>query len=274
MTMNGCSRSRVMSRPWTAPSSAPSATIASTRRGPGEVPLGQHHRQQHAEQRERRSDRQVDAAGDDDQAEAEAEDPERADQPRRVLQVGRRQEPRVERGDDRAQHHQQQECRELFLHARMLFDATPTRARRWCRCRVPAGPAEHVARASGRSDELRRVAGSARRLDRRHAACRRRELTVSTTSLTEWPRPVPRLIAWLGVPRAEALERAQVRVGQIHDVDVVADRRAVRRRVVGAEHLHRRARARAAPMTSGIRCVSGSWSSPISPSGSAPAALK
>jgi hypothetical protein len=44
---------------------------------PRDVPLGQHDRKQHPEQGERRADGQIDAAGDDHQAESQAEDPER-----------------------------------------------------------------------------------------------------------------------------------------------------------------------------------------------------
>ena len=104
-----------MSRPWTAPSRAASPTIASDGERPGEMPFGQHDAQEHAEQRERRSDRQVDAAGNDDQPEAQAEDTERPNQSCGVLQVGRRQEPRVECRHDRAQHDQQQEDRDVFF---------------------------------------------------------------------------------------------------------------------------------------------------------------
>ncbi len=62
---------------------------------------------------------------------------------------------------------------------------------------------------------------------------------------------------------------------EVGHVDVVADRGAVRRRVVGAEDRRPgRAGPSAASIASGIRWVSGSWSSPTSPSASAPAALK
>ena len=72
---------------------------------------------------------------------------------------------------------------------------------------------------------------------------------------------------------ARAVEREQMRGGQIVDVDVVANRRAVRGRIVGAV---RSDAAGASPSATrrmfGIRCVSGSWSSPRSPL--APATLK
>jgi hypothetical protein len=83
---------------------------------PGKVPFGQHDRQQYAEQRESRPDRQIDPAGDDHESQPEAEDAERADEPRRVLKVGRRHESRVERRDNDAQHHQQQEGCEFLSH--------------------------------------------------------------------------------------------------------------------------------------------------------------
>ena len=63
--------------------------MISTAAGQGRCHSVSMHRQQHAEQRERRADRQIDAAGDDDQAEPEAEDAERPDQARGVLQVRR-----------------------------------------------------------------------------------------------------------------------------------------------------------------------------------------
>ena len=87
--MNGCSPRRVISQPWIAAEQRAQREHDQHGRGPGDVPLGQHDRQQHAEQGERRADRQIDAAGDDHQAESQAEDPERADQPGRVLEVRR-----------------------------------------------------------------------------------------------------------------------------------------------------------------------------------------
>ena len=47
---------------------------------------------------------------------------------------------------------------------------------------------------------------------------------------------MPRLYA-APAPGVELLQRQQVRLGQVVDVDVVADAGAVRRRVVGAEDL-------------------------------------
>ena len=60
------------------------------------------------------------------------------------------------------------------------------------------------------------------------------------TSRIENPPPTPRLHARnssvLRVARRGRLDRPQVRVGEILDMDVVADARAVRRGVVVAEH--------------------------------------
>ena len=99
-------------------------------RGPGDMPLGQHHRQQHPEQGERRPDGQIDAASDDHQAESQADNPERPDQSSRVLEIRGRHEAGVEHGDDGAQHDQQQERRELFFHVAAILSLPRPRRRR------------------------------------------------------------------------------------------------------------------------------------------------
>ena len=63
------------------------------------------------------------------------------------------------------------------------------------------------------------------------------------TSITLLPMPVPTLSAVECSAAGEVVERLDVGVGEIVDVDVVADARAVGRGVVVAEHLHRRALA-------------------------------
>ena len=63
------------------------------------------------------------------------------------------------------------------------------------------------------------------------------------TSITLLPLPVPTFSAVDAPPAAEVVERLDVGIGQIVDVDVVADARAVGRGIVVAEHLHRRALA-------------------------------
>ena len=65
-----------------------------------------------------------------------------------------------------------------------------------------------------------------------------------------------------------------MRVRQVRHVDVVADRGPVGGREIGTVDIDRGVSSSAARIASGIRCVSGSWSSPASPSGDAPAALK
>ena len=66
-----------------------------------------------------------------------------------------------------------------------------------------------------------------------------------------------------------------MRVGEVRHMDVVADRRCRPRSGSRCRRLEPACRGRARRRSaSGIRWVSGSWSSPISPSGSAPAALK
>jgi len=115
-------------------------------RGPGNVPLGQHHRQQHPEQGERRPDGQIDTASDDHQAESQADNPERPDQSSRVLEIRGRQEAGVERGDDGAQHDQQQERREFFLHVAAILSLP--RPRSPCRVRR-AGRAPIIVESTG-----------------------------------------------------------------------------------------------------------------------------
>ena len=136
-------------------------------------------------------------------------------------------------------------------------------------------PAEDLGGPLGRRDEHRRVAGAARpdrvgiarptdalgrgddladrRTRRRCRGCRRAAPSVRAS------------------PGAVASMRAQVRVGEVRDVDVVADAGPVRRRVVVAEDRQRRA-ALGGGRTFGMRCVSGSWSSPSA--SVAPATLK
>ena len=58
-------------------------------------------------------------------------------------------------------------------------------------------------------------------------------------------------------PGSAASMRLQVRLAEIDDVDVVADARAVRGRVVGAEQAELGLRPAAARSAFGIRCVSG-----------------
>ena len=106
------------------------------------------------------------------------------------------------------------------------------------------------------------------------SACRSPPRAVRITSRTLYPRADAEVVLH-PLARLELLQRQQVGLGQVVHVDVVADAGAVGRRVVGAEDLDVRPLARARPgCTSGIRCVSGSWSSPMVPSGAAPEALK
>ena len=59
-------------------------------------------------------------------------------------------------------------------------------------------------------------------------------LAPSITSSVDAPRPVPTLTTVDSPPVLEVVQRAHVRVGEVVDVDVVADRGAVGRGVVGA----------------------------------------
>ena len=60
----------------------------------------------------------------------------------------------------------------------------------------------------------------------------------SITSSTDEPLPVPRFTIVDLPPPLEMIDRPDVRVGEIDHVHVVANRGAVRRVVIGAEHLH------------------------------------
>ena len=79
------------------------------------------------------------------------------------------------------------------------------------------------------------------------------------------------------VGRAAAIqyvERAQMCVREIGHVDVVAHTGSVGRGVIVAKHRERVDAAEGGVDRERIRCVSGSWSSPSRPAGSAPEALK
>ena len=87
--------------------------------------------------------------------------------------------------------------------------------------------------------------------------------TVSMTSRTEKPLPLPRLQIRCS-PGRRPPSAQQVGLGQVGDVDVVADAGAVRGRVVVAEDGDRLAAGPGATWrTSGMRCDSGSCRSPL-----------
>ncbi len=88
VTMNGCSLSRVINKPWPRPISTatPSATgNADPERVAQAADLGRRELgDEHARQADHRSDRQIDAAGDDHERDADREDPEHRDLARGV----------------------------------------------------------------------------------------------------------------------------------------------------------------------------------------------
>ena len=91
---------------------------------------------------------------------------------------------------------------------------------------ITAGPAQHVASPSRIGNERRRVSRAARRLHRRHGLSRR-----AAHSRDHFPYRLavagPEIHSLAGRSLVQPLQRAKVRVGQVHDVDVVADRGAV-----------------------------------------------
>ena len=105
---------------------------------------------------------------------------------------------------------------------------------------VKAGVHPRVARA--RAASATSTAGSPGRRSARSSGTRRpvSASTAATTSSTECPWPVPRFERGARATRDQVLQRADVGVGEIAHVHVVPDRRAIRRRVVGAEHLESR----------------------------------
>ena len=106
---------------------------------------------------------------------------------------------------------------------------------------VLRAPAQLALRAVTGCIEYRRISRPARRRLPGHRRGRPPGSTVSITDLTECGVPVPTLNAPDGAPALEGLERADVGVGEVADVDVVAQAGAVGRRIVLAEHLQRRA---------------------------------
>ena len=107
---------------------------------------------------------------------------------------------------------------------------------------VARRPPEHRARAGGIGHQFRRIAWPPRGRIEGHVPAA--DLTHCVDHLPHRvPHPGTQVDGLAGRAAVQALDRAQVRVGQVGDVDVVAHGGAVRRRVVGAEHLHGPTRA-------------------------------
>ncbi len=118
--MKGCMSRRVIRRPCASPISAPSASISSDADRPRHPIVRDQVDEEHAEQRDHRAHRELDAAGDDHEALTDREEAEEADEVRGVGEVDRRDEARVDEGDDRADHQDQDEEPEvLLLHRRL-----------------------------------------------------------------------------------------------------------------------------------------------------------
>ena len=106
--------------PWASPISAPSDQRDDDGHRPGHAVFADHVDEQHAEQRDDRADRKLDAAGHDDEALGDGEQPEQPDQIGRVAEVDRRQEPRVAQIDDRADDDDEDGKPDiLFLHGQL-----------------------------------------------------------------------------------------------------------------------------------------------------------
>src|SRR4051812_14322800 len=101
---------------------------------------------------------------------------------------------------------------------------------------ISTGPAEHLTGTGGCRDEFWRVSGAPRRFDSWHGSATDAGHCIDHLAhgMSVSSAEVDRLTGSAG---GQAIERAQMRVGQVHHVDVVADRSPVRGRITGAEDL-------------------------------------
>src|SRR3989441_1108279 len=118
----------------------------------------------------------------------------------------------------------------------------PRAAQNLLETRMGCAPAQHGCRAAHRRDQLRRITGPARPLDRRHrapshAARRIHDFANGAPGARTQVHSDSRAFVELDV------QGAQMRIGDIGDVDVIPNGSAVGRRIIGAVDLERRARA-------------------------------
>jgi len=99
-------------------------------------------------------------------------------------------------------------------------------------------PPEQRRRAAHCRDQLWRIAGPAGPLDRRHPAS-----SHAARRLHDLADGAARTSAQIHCDRGATIERhvqrAQMRVGDIGDVDIIPNRRPVGRRIIGAVHVER-----------------------------------
>src|SRR5882724_5075558 len=142
VTTKGCSRMRVMRKPWSAPMSMPMPiTIGSAT--PGHAHPADEIDEDDAEQRDDGADRQLDAAGDDHEGLGQREQAEEADLVGGVGEVDREQEARVDDRDDGADDEDEEEEAEVFLEhgAVFMFRSSPH-----CHPRESGGPGSATVR--------------------------------------------------------------------------------------------------------------------------------
>src|SRR5579872_4095304 len=93
-----------------------SADRGQRRDGPRQVPLDEHDRKQHALQRHGGSDGEINSAGDDDNAEADAEDSEHPNKLGLIAEVGFGKKSRVFDRDGNAEHREESTDSNFFFH--------------------------------------------------------------------------------------------------------------------------------------------------------------
>jgi hypothetical protein len=81
-----------------------------------QLPRGQKDGKKNPQQGEHRPDRKIDPSGDDDPAEADAENAVDADQPREVLKVCRAEKTGIQKCENDAKDDKEHECSKFFPH--------------------------------------------------------------------------------------------------------------------------------------------------------------
>jgi len=85
-----------------------------------DMPFGQRHGEEYAQQGHHRADRKFNAAGNDDESQADTEDTESAYLSTEILQVDREQKIRIKNGHHDAENNEKYEDAEFFFHLFIL----------------------------------------------------------------------------------------------------------------------------------------------------------